>query len=52
MQYENMIVDYWGKRDVYALILSAAEKAGNFPDVLTVEDLAPVDHFQRFSRHC
>ena len=45
MQYKNAIADHWGKGDVYALIMSALEKAGKSPDALTVEDLAPVDHF-------
>ncbi len=38
-------VDHWGKGDVYALIMSALEKAGKSPGALTVADLAPVDHF-------
>jgi ubiquinone/menaquinone biosynthesis C-methylase UbiE len=41
----NQVADHWGKGDVYALILSALEKAGKSPSALTVEDLAPVDHF-------
>ena len=41
----NPIAEHWAKDDVYALILSALEKAGKSPDRLTVEDLAPVDHF-------
>ena len=45
MQYKNTIADHWGKGDVYALIMSALDKAGKSPDALTVEDLAPVDHF-------
>ena len=52
MQYNNTIADHWGKGDVYALIMSALEKAGKSPDALTVEDLAPVDHFHaRVSCH-
>lgn len=42
---ENVIADHWAKGDIYALILSALEKAGKSTDALTVEDLAPVDHF-------
>ena len=45
MQYKNTIADHWGKGDVYALIMSPLDKAGKSPDALTVEDLAPVDHF-------
>lgn len=45
MQYKNTIADHWGKGDVYALIMSALEKAGKSPGALTVADLAPVDHF-------
>ena len=45
MEDKSMIIDHWGKGDVYALIMSALEKAGKSPDALTVEDLAPVDHF-------
>lgn len=42
---ESAIADHWAKGDIYALILSALEKAGKSTDALTVEDLAPVDHF-------
>ena len=45
MQCKNTIADHWGKGDVYALIMSALEKAGKSPKALTVEDLAPVNHF-------
>ena len=45
MEDKSMIIDHWGKGDVYALIMSALEKAGKSPDALTAEDLAPVDHF-------
>ena len=45
MPAENAIAEHWGKGNVYALILSALEKAGKSLDALTVEDLAPVDHF-------
>lgn len=47
MQRENpnAIADNWARSDVYAIILSALEKAGKRLDALTVEDLAPVDHF-------
>lgn len=39
------IADHWGKGDVYGLILSALDKAGKPRERLTVDDLAPVDHF-------
>ena len=39
------IADHWGKGDVYALIVSALNKMSKPLDGLTVEDLAPVDHF-------
>ena len=45
MESKGTIADHWGKGDVCALIMSALEKAGKSPDALTVEDLAPVDHF-------
>jgi SAM-dependent methyltransferase len=39
------IADHWAKGDVYASIVSALEKMSKPLDSLTVEDLAPVDHF-------
>ncbi len=39
------IADHWGKGDVYGLIVSALEKMSKPLEGLTVEDLAPVDHF-------
>ncbi len=39
------IADHWADRDVYGLIVSALEQASKPLDSLTVEDLAPVDHF-------
>ncbi len=41
----NAIADHWGRGDVYSLIVSALNKASMSLDGLTVEDLAPVDHF-------
>ena len=41
----NAIADHWGTGDVYSLIVSALNKASKPLDGLTVEDLAPVDHF-------
>jgi SAM-dependent methyltransferase len=45
MSNESTIANHWGQGDVYARILSALEKASKPLDALTVEDLAPVDHF-------
>ena len=45
MPTEDAIAEHWAKGDVYALILSALERAGKPVDGLTLEDLAPVDHF-------
>ncbi len=39
------IADHWADRDVYGLIVSALERASKSLDSLSVEDLAPVDHF-------
>lgn len=39
------IADHWGRGDIYALIVSALNKMSKPLDGLTVEDLAPVDHF-------
>ena len=41
----NAIANHWGKGDVYGLILSALNKMSKPLDGLTLEDLAPVDHF-------
>ncbi|HZE04569.1 MAG TPA: methyltransferase domain-containing protein [Solirubrobacteraceae bacterium] len=39
------IADHWADRDVYGLIVAALERTSKPLDSLTVEDLAPVDHF-------
>lgn len=39
------ISDHWGKGDVYSCILETMELAGIDPNTLTIEQLAPVDHF-------
>jgi hypothetical protein len=44
-EHGQAIVDHWATGDVYGLILSALESAGKSPESLSVEDLAPVDHF-------
>src|SRR5262245_45409360 len=41
----NPIADHWGKGDVFGLIVAALNKASKPLDSLTLEDLAPVDHF-------
>jgi SAM-dependent methyltransferase len=45
MTDQKAIADHWGRGDVYALIVSALQKMSKPLDALTVEDLAPVDHF-------
>lgn len=45
MTNARAIADHWAQGDVYSLILSALAKASKSLDHLTVEDLAPVDHF-------
>jgi len=45
MANEKAIADYWGTGDVYALIVAALQKMSKPLDTLSVEDLAPVDHF-------
>jgi SAM-dependent methyltransferase len=39
------IADHWGKGDVYGLIMSALKNLSKPLEDLTIEDLAPVDHF-------
>ena len=39
------IADHWARGDVYGLIVAALNKMSKPLDGLTVEDLAPVDHF-------
>jgi SAM-dependent methyltransferase len=45
MTNARAIADHWAKGDVYGLIVSALNKMSKPLDGLTVEDLAPVDHF-------
>ena len=42
---ERAIAAHWGSGDVYSLIVAALKKMAKPLDALTVEDLAPVDHF-------
>ena len=39
------ISDHWATGDIYALIVSALEEMSKPLDGLTIDDLAPVDHF-------
>lgn len=41
----TQIQEHWAQGDVYERIVSALQQAGKSLDALTVEDLAPVDHF-------
>ncbi len=41
----NAIADHWASDDVYGLIVAALEKASKPLAGLTVDDLAPIDHF-------
>ncbi len=45
MTHAKTIADHWGRRDIYGLIVSALNKMSKPLEGLTVEDLAPVDHF-------
>ena len=41
----NSIANHWGKGDVYGRIVAALEQMSKPLDGLTIEELAPVDHF-------
>ncbi len=45
MSDARSISDHWGTGDVFARILDAMKTAGIDPEKLTVQQLAPVDHF-------
>jgi SAM-dependent methyltransferase len=45
MSNEHDIAAHWAQGDVYARIVSALKQSSKSLDSLTVEDLAPVDHF-------
>lgn len=45
MADEKPITYQWGSGDIYSLIISALEKMSKPIDALTMEDLAPVDHY-------
>ena len=45
MPGSKSISEHWGTGDVYARIMKAMEAASISPDAVTVEQLAPLDHF-------
>lgn len=45
MTTDNRIAQHWAKGDVYGAIMAGLAKMSKSLDNLTVEDLAPVDHF-------
>jgi SAM-dependent methyltransferase len=45
MNSQKAIADHWGRGDVYSRIVSALQEESKSLTELTVEDLAPVDHF-------
>lgn len=45
MNNGTSVSDHWGTGDVYSKIIAAMKAAGIDPGTVTVEQLAPVDHF-------
>jgi SAM-dependent methyltransferase len=45
MSNEHAIADHWATGDVYARIMAALAQTSKSFEALTVQDLAPVDHF-------
>lgn len=45
MNDAKAIADHWDRGDIYARIISALQQMSKPLDRLTIEDLAPVDHF-------
>ena len=45
MMDEASLAEHWGKDDIYRRIVDALEASGKSLQSLTIEDLAPVDHF-------
>ncbi len=45
MSNEHAIADHWATGDIYARIVAALAQMSKSLDALTVQDLAPVDHF-------
>ncbi|MGI9523156.1 MAG: class I SAM-dependent methyltransferase [Hyphomicrobiaceae bacterium] len=45
MTEEKSIADHWGTGDVYGRIMDAMEAASIDPEAVTVEQMAPMDHY-------
>ena len=45
MADKDSLSDHWGKEDLYEKIVSALTDSGKSLDAISIEDLAPVDHF-------
>ena len=45
VSYAQTIDDYWGRDDLGQAILDALAASGKNLDALTIDDLAPMDHF-------
>ena len=45
MTNPNAIADHWGTGDIYSLLVAALNKVSKPLESLTIEDLAPLDHF-------
>jgi len=45
MNDKTAIADHWGTGDVFGRIVAALEASGLSPETVTLEQLAPVDHF-------
>lgn len=45
MTNAKSVSDHWGSGDVYSRIVEAMQAAGINPETVTLEELAPVDHF-------
>ncbi len=45
VSYVQTIDDYWGRDDLGQAILDALAASGKNLDALTINDLAPMDHF-------
>ncbi len=45
MSNDKAIADHWATGDIYARIVAAVAQTSKSLDALTVQDLAPVDHF-------
>ena len=45
MTHQKQIEDHWAHGDAYSRVAAAVKAAGKSLDSLTIDDLAPVDHF-------